>query len=569
MLLQFLTLLGAIGLFLYGLNMLSSGLLKLSGDRLQTFLPWMRRNPVNSIISGFCITAIAESSSAATVMVVSFVNAGVLALAQAILVIMGANIGASFTTWIIAALGFGIGLKYVTYPLIAIGFILTTMKGQKRKISGEVILGFALMFLGLSYMISSFPSTTEFIGLKEYIDSISGNETLSVLLFMAIGCILASGMQSTGAVTLTMVMMSCGWISFDMAAAMVLGENIGTTISANIAASDANVQAKRAALVHTLFNIFGAVIALILFKPFIRLACDITELFGMTGPQSVISGAAASIWAGIFGIATFHTLFNLLDTCVLAWFTKGIEKLVTRLVKSSDETGEGESRLIYITARHFGTPSISIGQAFKEVAHFAEIMRTGFANVSNAVNEKDPDRFETWRMKLVQLEELSDKMEYQIAAFLNSVSSESISEDEAEQIKVLYRIIGELESLGDSGENISRILEREHVHNRKFDATAIEKINLMISKVDAAYKVMVDNLNLATSGYVTDISNAYNTEDGINETRNRLREEGINQIEHHTGNYQSLNYFLDIISELEAMGDFMINVSQAIVRNDN
>lgn len=562
MLLQFLTLLGAVGLFLYGLNMLSSGLLKLSGDRLQTFLPWMRKNPINSILSGFCITTIAESSSAATVMVVSFVNAGVLALAQAILVIMGANIGASFTTWIIAFLGFGVGLKFVTYPLIALGFILSTMKGQKRKITGEVIMGFALMFLGLSYIISSFPSTSEFAELKTYVDTLSENRPLAVMLFMAAGCLLAFGGQSTGAVTLTMVMLSCGWISFEMAAAMVLGENIGTTISANIAATDATVQAKRAALVHTLFNVFGAIIALILFKPFINLVCNITEAAGMGNP---LPGGMA----GVFATATFHTLFNLLNTCVLAWFYKWIEKLVTQLVKSTDDGSQDNSRLIYITSRNFGTPAISISQAFKEVSHFADVMRDGFANVGKAVNEKDPDKFETWRKKLVQSEELSDKMEYQIAAFLNNVSSENVSEEEAEQIKVLYRIIGELESLGDSGENISRILEREHVHNRKFDEETIGKINVMVSKVDAAYKVMTDNLRLATTGYVTDISNAYGTEDAINDTRNSLREEGINQIENHAGNYQSLNYFLDIISELEAMGDFMINVSQAIVRNDN
>ena len=567
MFLQLLTLLGAVGLFIYGLNMLSGGLLKLSGDRLQKFLPHMRKDPVSSILSGFCITTVAESSSAATVMVVSFVNAGVLALAQAILVIMGANIGASFTTWLIAVFGFGIGLKYVTYPLIAAGFILTTMKGQKRKISGEVLLGFALMFLGITYMISSFPDTAQFTGLKTYIDGLAGNEPLSILMFMALGCLLAFGMQSTGAVTITMIMMSSGWISFGMAAAMVLGSNIGTTISANIAATDANIQAKRAALVHTLFNVFGAIMALIFFHPFIRLVCIVTESLGIGNPTDITG--ASGIWPAIFGIATYHTLFNLLGTCILAWFTKPMEKAVTELVKSSDEASAEESRLIYISSRHFGTPSISISQAFKEVAHFAEIMQSGFSNVRSAVNEKDPDKFETWRMKLVQLEERSDKLEYQIAAFLNSVSAEGINEEEAEQIKVLYRVIGELESLGDSGENISRILERERVHNRKFDEEAIRKINLMIDKVDDAYEVMTQNLRQSVSGAVTDITNAYNTEDEINETRNKLREEGITQIESHTGNYQSLNYFLDIISELEAMGDFMINVSQAIVRNDN
>ena len=548
MVLQLLSLFGAIGLFLYGLNMLSSGLLKISGDKLNTFVPWMRKNPVNSILAGFGITAIAESSSAATVMVVSFVNAGVLTLAQSILIIMGANIGASFTTWIIAALGFKLGFTTYTYPIIALGFILTMMKGKRRKAIGDLILSFALMFLGLYYMNINFPSLSEFPRMGEIIMNFDGQGFLSILTFMAIGCLLAGILQSTGAITLTMVMFSAGWISLDLAAAMVLGENIGTTISANIAATDANVSAKRAAIVHTLFNVFGAVLALIAFHPFLKLTNSISGGYG------------------IFAIATFHTLFNLFNTCILAWFTKPIEKLVTFLVSSQDDTDN--SKLKYISSRQFGSPAISIALAFKEVAHFGEVMHDGFSDVRNAVNETDPDKFEEYRTKLVQLEELSDRMEYQIAQFLNSVSSESISEYEAEEIKVLYRVIGELESLGDSGENISRILDRERVHNRKLDAETIGKINVMIEKVDKAYNVMVANLKEATTSSLKDISNAYSAEDEINETRNILREEGINHIEQHTGNYQSLNYFLDIISELEAMGDFMINVSQAIVRND-
>lgn len=556
MLLQLLSLLGAAGLFLYGLNLLSAGLLKLSGDKFKTFLPWMRKNPVNSILAGFSITALAESSSAATVMVVGFVNAGALALSQAILVIMGANIGASFTAWLIAIFGFGLGITSIVYPFFALGFILTMSKGQKRKISGEVILGFALMFLGLFYMQKHFPATEALPVLKAYVVAASANGILSVLLFMAVGCVLAFGLQSTGAVTITMVMLGAGWIDFNMAAAMVMGENIGTTISANIAASEANIEAKRAALVHTLFNIFGAVLALIFFHPFIKMV-------------SCIAGGLQTSWSCILGIAIFHTLFNLLDTCILAWFAGPIEKLVNLLVKTSEEDSEDKSRLIYISARHFGTPAISIAQAFKEVAHFASVLHEGFDNVKLAVNEKDPDEFEKYRMNLVQLEEISDRMEYHIAAFLNNVSNESISEEEADEIKVLYRIIGELESLGDSGENISRILERERVHNRKFDDDTIRKINLMIDVTDKAYKVMSENLEATVSGNVTDISNAYAVEDEINSMRNTLREQCVNQIEQHAGNYQSLNYFLDIISELEAMGDFMINVSQAIVRSED
>ena len=300
---------------------------------------------------------------------------------------------------------------------------------------------------------------------------------------------------------------------------------------------------------HTLFNVFGAVLALIFFRPLIALS-DLV-----------------SCGYGVFAIATFHTLFNLLNTCILAWFVKPIEKLVTLIVAES-AGDKDESRLKYISSRQFGTPSISISQAFKEVARFGDIMHKSLPVIRDAVNETDPDKFEDERMQLVHYEELSDKLEYMIAQFLNSLSTESLSEEEAEEVKVLYRVIGEFESLGDSGENISRILDRERVHNRKLDVEMISKINLMIDKVDVAYTVMNENLRTAVNGSLKDISNAYNAEDDINETRNKLREEGIIQIERHTGNYQSLNYFLDIISELEAMGDFMINVSQSIVRND-
>ncbi|MGM9738502.1 MAG: Na/Pi cotransporter family protein [Candidatus Cryptobacteroides sp.] len=567
MILQILTLFGAIGLFLYGLNLLSNGILKLTGDKVKQFLPWMRKNPVTSIISGAGMTAVAESSSAATVMIVSFVNAGALTLAQAILMITGANIGASITSWLIAIFGFGLGITSYAYPFIALGFVLMMMKGQKRKTFGEIVLGFALIFLGLNYMITQFPAVAEMPAFKSTVDGLAGSGYLSVLLFMAFGCVLAFALQSTGAVVFTMVLTCSGWIGFDMAVAMVVGENIGTTITANLAASEANVQAKRAALVHTLFNIFGAVVTFALFHPFLRLIGLCISLTGLPDPYLCDTcGNHTQIISGVFGLALFHTLFNLFNTCLLAWFTGPVEKLVTVLVKVPEGAQESDSRLKYISARNFSSPSISIVQAGKEIAHFGQELEGWFGFVRKAVNEQNPDKFEDYRMKLVQMEEFSDKLEYQIAEFLNGVTMESLSEEEASQIKVLYRIIGELESLGDSGENVSRILERERVHNRKFDEKAISNINLMIDKVEKAFEVMVYNLKLSVSGAVTDISNAYQAEDDINETRNRLREEGIGQIEMQTGNYQSLNYFLDIIAELEAMGDFMINVSQALLK---
>lgn len=566
MVLTFLTLLGAVGLFLYGMNLLSNGILKLSGDKFTSWLGPMKKNPISSIASGAGMAAIAESSSAATVTIVSFANAGAITLAQAILMIMGANIGATITAWFIAVFGFSLGIGSIAYPFIALGFVLLMLKGRRRKIIGEAILGFAFIFLGMSYMMNNFPVAGEMTDIKNAFDSFTGNGFLSIILFMAAGCILAFACQSTGAVTLTMVIASCGWIGFDMAAAMVMGENIGTTITANLAASDANLQAKRAALVHTLFNVIGALLVLLLFRPFLKLIGIMTTGLGLDNPYlGAICSDRQAILSGVYGIAIFHTMFNFMNTCVLAWFTKPLERLMTILVKSSEGASGEESRLKFISARHFSSPSVAIGQAFKEIAEFGEELRSGFANVRNALNESDQDKFEDYRMALVQLEEVSDKMEYQIADFLNRLTTEPLSDEEASQVKILYRVIGELESLGDSGENISRILERERVHNRKFDDKAVANINLMIDKINKAYDVMVDNLKSAVSGNLDDISNAYQSEDDINETRNRLRNEGIGQIEQQTGNYQSLNYFLDIISELEAMGDFMINVSQAVL----
>ena len=565
MVLTFLTLLGAVGLFLYGMNLLSNGILKLTGDRFTTWLSLAKKNPISSIASGAGMAAIAESSSAATVAIVSFANAGAITLAQAILMIMGANIGATLTAWFIAVFGFSLGIGTISYPFIALGFVLLMMKGKKRKIAGESILGFAFIFLGMSYMMNNFPAAGEMTGIKAAFDSFTGNGFLTILLFMAAGCILAFACQSTGAITLTMVIASCGWISFDMAAAMVMGENIGTTITANLAASEANLQAKRAALVHTLFNIIGAILILLTFKPFLKMIGLMVTGLGLDNPYlGSLSSGREAVLSGVYGIAIFHTMFNFLNTCVLAWFTKPLERLMTLLVKKQEGTSEEESRLKFISARHFSSPAIGIGQAFKEIAGFGEELGSGFGYVRKALNESDPDKFEEYRMSLVQLEEISDKMEYQIADFLNGLTTEPLTDEEADEVKILYRVIGELESLGDSGENISRILERERVHNRKFDEKAVANINLMIDAVTDAYEVMVENLKTAISGNLNDISNAYEAENRINETRNRLRNEGIDQIGQQTGNYQSLNYFLDIISELEAMGDFMINVSQAV-----
>ncbi|MCI1786022.1 MAG: Na/Pi cotransporter family protein [Bacteroidales bacterium] len=576
MILQLFTLLGSLGIFLYGMGMMSSGLQKAVGDKLRTiFLPWMTSNPLKRVISGLGITATIQSSSATTVMVVSYVNAGLLTLAQAVSVIMGANIGTTVTPWLISLLGFGFNLSYLVFPLVGIGFIASMSKKSKAKEIGELIIGFALMFLGLMYMKSAIPPLSGHPQAIALINSLSDKGFWSVIIFVIIGILITFILQSSSAsVSLTLILISMGWLPFDMSAAMVLGANIGTTITANIAATIANVQAKRAALIHSLFNIFGVFTwGLIFFYPFLRLTGKITTLTGCPDPNTLLyttdalTGSAA--FSSIYGIAIVHTMFNVINTMILIGLSGIIVRIVTWAIKDPQpEKDKNGLSLKYIRGGLLSTPSLSLEQAFNEIINFAHTAQEGFAYVNKAVNENDADKFEEYRMKLVECEEVTDKFEYEIASFLNGITTNEISGEEAEEVKVMYRIIGELESIGDSCENISRILNRLRVHKQSFDENAISNINLMVFKVNEAFAVMLSNLNAAGNDKPVNIEAAYACEKNINSTRNTLRDQGIQQIEKQSENYQSNNYFLDLIAELEAMGDFIINISQAIVKDN-
>ena len=566
--LQIFTLLGALGMFLYGMNLMSSGLQKAAGERLRRFLSAMTSNPFKGVMTGLGITTIIQSSSATTVMVVSFVNAGLLTLAQAIGVIMGANIGTTVTAWMVSWLGFKADISVLAVPLMLLGFLFSNSKMDKRKNIGELIVGFSLLFLGLSFMKDSVPDLRETPQVLEFVSSWSAHGFGSVLLFLAFGTILTLVLQSSSAtMAITLIMLSMGWIPFEMACAMVLGENIGTTITANIAASVGNTQAKRAAMSHTIFNVFGVVWALILYKPCLRLVGTITEnLFGLPNPAAegfvVTDSTSAEGTAALYGLSMLHTLFNLTNTLLLVWFTKWIAQAVSWIVPTPKNQEKEVFRLKYISAGPLATPELSVGQAFEEIISFAKISKNGANYAQNAINEADTDKFEELRSKLVKYEEISDRIEYEIATFLNGISAEEVSESTSLKIKSMYKIIGELESLGDSGETISRILSRKNIHNKKFDADIIKNLNAMADAVNAAYDVMIENLTAAHKGELTNISNAYNAEDRINTLRNNLRDTVIENIENDGKNYQTSVYYMDIINAYESMGDFMINVSQ-------
>ena len=576
-LLNVLSVLGGLAMFLYGMALMSEGLQKSAGDRLRAFMAKMTSNAFKRVLTGTVVTCLVQSSSATTIMVVSFVNAGLLTLGNAIGVIMGANIGTTLTAWI-TSLGFSVNIALFAVPMMAFGYLMSCTKKSALKNLGQFLMGFAIMYVGLTFMkdcanavLGEYQS-----GMMNFFGSINGFGFGSILLFLIAGAVLTIVLQASSAtMAITMLLAASGLIDFKLAVAMVLGENIGTTITANIAAAVANTSAKRAARAHTIFNIVGVIWVLAAFPPIVRLICVIMEALNFYNPMEASrqlaiianSGAAADPElietyknSLLYGIAMLHTLFNVTNTLVLIWFTPLIEKAVVWLVK--EPKGEAEVfRLKYISGGPLSTAELSISEAQQEIIHFAEICRNGFGYIRQAINEQDPDKFDTLNEKLIKYEEITDRIEFEIASYLNDVSKNEISEDAADEIKAMYKIIGEMESLGDSGEAIGRILKRKNAHNKVFDKTILDRLNKIMDLVQKSYDVMIQNLK--DHDNLRDISNAENCEYNINECRNHLREEHIVNIESNSYNYLTGVYYMDVLSELEKIGDFMINISQA------
>jgi phosphate:Na+ symporter len=567
MILQIFTLIGALGMFLYGMNFMSSGLQKASGDKLRGILTSMTSNPLKRVLTGLGITALVQSSSATTVLVVSFVNAGLLTLVQAVGVIMGANIGTTLTAWV-TAVGFSVDISAFSVPLMILGFVFTSSKKQQYKNIGEFIVGFALMFLGLSFMKSS---AGTLLSNKDAMMAFFSNFTAlgfwSDIIFLLAGTILTIVLQASSAtMAITMLLATSGLIDFELACAMVLGENIGTTITANMAASVGNTAAKRAALAHTLFNVFGVVWMLIIFRPFLKLVGIVMTAIGFDNPLTVDLTTPEAGPTLLYGISMLHTLFNITNTMILIWFANTIVKIVNNLIKTPVNSEDEAFRLKYIDAGIIGAPELATEQATKELIHFARISKNGLGYVRSAINETDSDKFEETRGKLVKYEEISDRIEYEIATFLNSVSANELSNDTSSLIKAMYKIIGELESLGDSGEAISRIISRKNIHKKSFSEDTLKKLNSMVNLVDEAYDAMIYNLEAIANDTLDNISNAYNAEEKINVLRNNLRDAEIESIEQNSDNYLTSVYFMDLINELEKMGDFIINISQDLLK---
>lgn len=555
---RLLTLAGALGMFLYGMNIMSSGIQKAAGGKLRKLLETMTSNPFKGVLSGLGVTALIQSSSATTVMVVGFVSAGLLTLAQAIGVIMGANIGTTMTAWIISIFGFKADVSAIAVPLMALGFLLSLSKKDKLRNISEFVIGFSLLFLGLSLMKSSVPDLSRSPEVLGFIRNWSGHGFFSVLLFLLFGTVITLILQSSSAtVALTLIMLDMGWIQFDMAAAMVLGENIGTTITANIAAMVGNVNARRAALAHTVFNLFGVVWALACFPHFVRFIQWLVSLI-TDDPQTSL----------VYGISMFHTVFNLITTFIMIWFTKQIEKFVSIVIrdrgKKKEEDGP-EARIKYLDYGLVSTPELALDEASKETDHFGMIMKNGLEYLTEAIrNSGDKEKFEIYHGKLIKYEEISDRIEYEIVKFLNDLDKDGLSDESKALLRNLIRISGELESLGDSGESISRSLSHMQNYGRCLSGQHIEKLCRMCLLLDTAYEAMIYNLRNKAS--IKEISNAQKAEEAINAWRDQCRDIELSDIDNKKDAYFETVFFINILEALEKMGDFLINISEAAIR---
>ena len=542
-------------MFLFGMNMMSSGLQKAAGSGLRHLLGAMTSNPFKGVLTGFGITAVIQSSSATTVMVVGFVSAGLLSLAQAIGVIMGANIGTTMTAWIIAVFGFKADISIIAVPLMALGFVLSLSKREKLRNISELVMGFSLLFLGLSLMKNSVPDLRQHPEVLSFIQGWSGHGFGSVLLFLALGTVLTLILQSSSAtVALTLIMLDMEWIQFDMAAAMVLGENIGTTITANIAAAVGSVNARRAALAHTVFNLFGVIWALAIFKPFVHGVQALVESFGLDAATT-----------RVYSLSMLHTVFNLLNTCILIWFTKQIESLVTAVIREPkrDDSDTRDFTIRYLDYGLVPTPELAIIEARKEVVHFGTVMKNALEYISSAIAlSGNSDRFTFYREKLVKYEKISDNMEYEIVKFLNDLNRDELSENSKRAVRSYIRICSELESLGDSGEAISRTINNMNAYDRHLSQEHIASLSKMTGLLSQAYEDMIYNLEHETS--LEDIANAETDEKAINTYRNERRDFELSRIESSGEGYFEAVFYLNILDALEKMGDFLINISQAL-----
>lgn len=587
--LDLLCLLGSVAMFLYGMKVMSEGLQKAAGDRLRNILSAMTRNRFTGMLTGIVITALIQSSSASTVMVVSFVNAGLMTLAQSMAVIFGANVGTTFTAWIIALFGFKVDTSAFILPVIACAVPLLFANAGRKKSIGEFMIGFALMFMGLDLISDYVPDLQSNPEMFAFLERYASMGFASVLLFVFVGIILTAIIQSSAA-TFAIVLIMCtkGWISFDLACAVVLGSNIGTTVTPLLASMSGNVAAKRTAMGHLLFNLFGLIWTLAVFYPFVRLNVDITEWLGQGNPNSIFSYVNEleakdpqlynsifdnSLPAGhpvlmkiaqmqfsvSFGLSMFHTIFNLVNVAIMIWLTGFYVKVVEKLIPAK-HTGDEEFQLKFISGGLMSASELNIAQAEKEIVVFAQRVQRMIAMAQNIVHNPSGNEFTKQFSRIEKYEEISDRMEIEIANYLNRCSEGRLSNEGKHRIAAMLRIVSEIESIADCCYGVAKILIRKQESHVSFNEEISNNIDSMFIAVEAAVTNMLLLLRNFEGVDQADIITSYNHEREINNLRNQLRVANIENINEHHYEYQAGIYYMDIIGSLEKIGDYIINV---------
>ena len=588
-----LTLIGSIGLFLYGMKLMSEGLQKAAGDRLRNILAWMTNNRFVGALTGILVTALIQSSSATTVMIVSFVNAGLLSLGQSMAVIMGANVGTTATAWILYLGGFKVNLAAASIPLIAFTIPMLFSKKNSWKSWGEVILGFSFLFMGLDLLNHSVPDLRSNPELFAMIQNYADMGFISVLLFAFVGMVVTIVVQSSS-VTFAIVLVICskGWISFEMAAALVLGSNIGTCITPLIAAISGNIWAKRSAMGHLMFNVLGSIWVLALYYPFMKLVVWLSTL-GQGDPTALLSfvnstdptiinalndgtldltsaenQALASTFATnqayvSFGLSIFHTLFNAINICIMIWFTGLYVKIVTKLIPSKPTEEDNESHLTFITTGMLSTSELSILQARKEIQLYGERAQRMFGLVRDLFHEEDDKEFTSKYSRIQKYENISDRMEMEIANYLTKVSAGRLSDESKHQVQMKLRVISEIESVADSCYNLARTLQRRKMQPEKFTDELNGNIELMFNLVESGLQNMCnvlceDHIDLSY------VNTAQNIENEINNYRNQLKLQNVIAVNEGYYDYPTATTYMDTIVECEKMGDYIVNVVEAV-----
>ncbi|MCI5491124.1 MAG: Na/Pi cotransporter family protein [Prevotellaceae bacterium] len=550
--LNLLSLIGSLALFLYGMKIMSEGLEKFAGNRLRSILAAMTKNRFMGVMMGILVTALIQSSSATTVMVVSFVNAGLMTLTQSIGVIMGANVGTTVTAWIISAIGFKVNIALFALPLIGLGLPLIFSRKGNRKNIGEFIFGFSFLFMGLNYLQTSATNLNIDVIVANLLSHMTSDSFITIIIFVLVGALVTTIVQAsaaTMAITLMLFDMHIPGFGFELAAALAMGQNIGTTITAFMASLTANTQAKRAALAHMFFNVFGVIVVLIIFYPFCQFVSWFVEdiLHNSNNP--------------LFRLSAFHTFFNIGNTLLLIGFVKQIKELVCKLLPLKEENEE--YRLRYISGGLLSTAELSILQARKEIVVFAQRCRKMLDLINGLLNTEKGQEFNSIFTRIEKYEQITDSMDLEIAKYLNQVSEGRLSDDSKMQILQMLRTVSELESIGDSFFNMGRTLNRKREYTTEdFTDKQYEHINNMLTLVKKALDEMVKVVS-REEGIQIDYHISYNIENEINNYRNQLKNKNIVDINNNVYSYQIGTFYIDFISECEKLGDYILNVIQS------